>query len=225
MLNKPVKAALFDMDGLLLDTEAVYIRAYRAAAETFEVEMPLALCHAMVGSTGPRREGIIQDHYGPRFDAARFQLCFREHAQAMMEDGIPVKPGARELLAYLGDRGLPLAIATSARAVTVDRHLGRAGLRHHFSAIATRHDVERTKPHPDVYLEAARRLGVAPQHCVAFEDSNVGLTAAHAAGTMAIMVPDIVPPTEESRAKCVTVLPDLHAALALLREHMVQQSQ
>jgi HAD superfamily hydrolase (TIGR01509 family) len=115
---------------------------------------------------------------------------------------------------------LPLAIATSSRPTTVDRHLGRAGLRHHFAAVATRYDVERPKPHPDVYLEAARRLGVSPRSCVAFEDSNVGLAAAHAAGTMAIMVPDIVAPTEASRAKCVTVVPDLHAALELLREHL-----
>src|SRR5690348_3593313 len=134
MLRKPVEAALFDMDGLLIDTEAVYLRAYQAAAETLAVEMPLALCHALVGSIGPRREAIIQDHYGPRFDLARFQLCFREHTQAMTADVIPVKPGAPELLAFLGDRGLPLAVATSARAVTVDRHLGRAGLLHHFAA-------------------------------------------------------------------------------------------
>ena len=100
---------------------------------------------------------------------------------------------------------------------TTERHLGQAGLLSHFRALATRDDVERGKPHPDLYLEAARRLGVAPGRCLAFEDSNNGLTAAHAAGMMAVMVPDIAPPTDEVRAKCMTVLPDLHAALALLR--------
>jgi len=220
MLRKPVQAVLFDMDGLLIDTEAVYIEAYRAAAVTFDVEMPLALCHSMVGIPTRECDGLIQDHYGPGFDVERFQLCFREHAERRLAAEVPVKPGAPELLAYLSRCGLPLAIATSSRATTVDRHLGRAGLRHHFTAVATRYDVERAKPHPDVYLEAARRLGVSPRRCVAFEDSNVGLAAAHAAGTMAIMVPDIVGPTEESRAKCVTILPDLHAALALLREHL-----
>ena len=134
-----------------------------------------------------------------------------------MAEQVPVKPGAVELLEFLRGRALPLAIATSSRPTTVDRHLGRAGLRHHFAAIATRYDVERPKPQPDVYLEAARRLGVAAERCIAFEDSNVGLAAAHAAGTMAIMVPDIVAPTEESRAKCLTVVPDLHAALRLLQ--------
>ena len=84
-----------------------------------------------------------------------------------------------------------------------------------------RDDVTHAKPEPDIYLEAARRLGVAPERCVAFEDSNVGLTAAHAAGTMAIMVPDLVPPTEEVRAKCLAVLSDLHAALGLVRTALV----
>jgi len=80
--------------------------------------------------------------------------------------------------------------------------------------------VARAKPHPDVYLEAARRLGVAPERCIAFEDSNVGLTAAHAAGTMAIMVPDTLPPSPEIRAKCLKVVPDLHAALRLLQAEL-----
>src|SRR4051794_17145429 len=121
MLKKPVEAALFDMDGLLIDTEAVYIRAYQAAALTFGVEMPLALCHAMIGIPSRECDGIIQDHYGPRFNVERFQLSFREQAEAMMAAGIPVKPGAPELLEFLARQSVPLAIATSSGAATVDR--------------------------------------------------------------------------------------------------------
>jgi HAD superfamily hydrolase (TIGR01509 family) len=220
MLKKPVEAVLFDMDGLLVDTEAVYIEAYHAAAKTFGVEMSMALCHAMIGVPRMECETMIQEHFGPAFQVDRFQLCFREHAERLMAQEVPVKPGARELLVWLGKRGLPLAVATSSRPTTVERHLSRAGLLGHFKAIATRYDVERPKPHPDVYLEAARRLGAAPERCIAFEDSNIGLAAAHAAGTMAIMVPDILPPSDEVRAKCMTIVPDLHAALALLREHL-----
>ena len=219
MLRKPVEAVLFDMDGLLIDTEAVYIEAYHAAARTVGVEIPLELCHSMIGVPSRECEAMIQDHFGPAFSVDRFQGHFNDHAGRLLDSHVPVKPGAAEILDYLTGRGLPLAIATSSRATTVQRHLGRAGLLDHFTAIATRYDVERAKPHPDVYLEAARRLGVATERCIAFEDSNVGLTAAHAAGTMAIMVPDIVPPTPEIRAKCLQVLPDLHAALRLLREH------
>jgi HAD superfamily hydrolase (TIGR01509 family) len=220
MLRKPVEAAIFDMDGLLIDTEAVYIEAYHAAAQAIGTKMPLELCHAMIGMPTRECEAMIQHHFGPAFSVEQFQARFNEHARLMLDADVPVKPGAVELLVWLGERGLPLAIATSSRATTVQRHLGRAGLLGHFKAITTRHDVERGKPHPDVYLEAARRLGVAPERCIAFEDSNVGLTAAHAAGTMAIMVPDIVPPSPEVLAKCLKVVPDLHAALKLLQEHL-----
>jgi HAD superfamily hydrolase (TIGR01509 family) len=220
MLRKPVGAAIFDMDGLLIDTEAVYIEAYHAAAQAIGTKMPTELCHAMIGVPTRECEAMIQDHFGPEISVEQFHVHFNEHARLLLDDHVPVKPGAGELLAWLGGRGLPLAIATSSRPTTVQRHLGRAGLLGHFKAVATRYDVERGKPHPDVYLEAARRLDVAPERCIAFEDSNVGLTAAHAAGTMAIMVPDIVPPSPEVRAKCVKVVPDLHAALTLLQEHL-----
>jgi HAD superfamily hydrolase (TIGR01509 family) len=217
MFGKPVEAALFDMDGLLIDTEAVYIEAYKEAAGAIGVEMPMTLCHAMIGVPTTECEVLIQDHFGPDFRVDHFQVSFRSHAERILADHVPVKPGAPELLEFLAGRGLPLALATSSRPTTVERHLGRAGLLRHFTAVATRYDVERPKPHPDVYLEAARRLGVAPEHCLAFEDSSVGLTAAHAAGTIAIMVPDILQPSPEIRAKCVQVVPDLHAALGLLQ--------
>jgi HAD superfamily hydrolase (TIGR01509 family) len=217
MFARPVEAVLFDMDGLLIDTEAVYVEAYMAAGRTMAVDIPLALCHATSCIPGHERQAMIQAHFGSGFEADSFQACFREHASRLLAARIPVKPGAADLLAWLSERGLPLAVATSARRPTVQRHLGRAGLLDHFTAVVTRDDVARSKPHPDVYLEAARRLGVPPEHCIALEDSNTGLTAAHAAGTMAIMVPDILPPTDEVRAKCVHVASDLMAVLGLLR--------
>src|ERR1700722_3752458 len=220
MLRKPVAAAIFDMDGLLIDTEAVYIEAYHAAAQAIGTKMPIELCHAMIGVPTRECEAMIQDHFGPAFSVEQFQVHFNQHARRMLDAHVPVKPGAGELLAWLGGRGLPLAIATPSRPAAGQRLSGRAGPLAHFKAVATRYDVEHAKPHPDVYLEAARRLGVAPERCIAFEDSNVGLTAAHAAGTMAIMVPDIVPPSPEVLPKCLKVVPDLHAALRLLRDHL-----
>ena len=220
MLKKPVEAVLFDMDGLLIDTEAVYIDAYGAAAQAMGVEMSLALCHSMIGVPSRECKAMIQDHFGADFRLDHFEGHFYRHASRRLDAHVPVKPGAAEILEYLAGRGLPLAIATSSGIQTVQRHLGSAGLLGRFKAIATRYDVERGKPHPDVYLEAARRLGVAPERCIAFEDSNVGLTAAHAAGTMAIMVPDIVPPSPEVLPKCLKVVPDLHAALKLLQDEL-----
>ncbi len=220
MFEKPVEAVLFDMDGLLIGTEAVYMEAMQAATRSMGVEMPLAFCHSMIGIPSPKCRVMIRNFYGPDFRVDLFDQGVDVHVHAALDAHMPVKPGAVEILDFLGERGLPLAVATSSSRKTTERHLGKAGLLERFRAIATRNDVERGKPHPDLYLEAARRLGVPPAHCIAFEDSNTGLTAAHAAGTMAIMVPDILPPTPEVRAKCLTVLPDLHEALRLLRERL-----
>jgi HAD superfamily hydrolase (TIGR01509 family) len=221
MLRNPVEAALFDMDGLLLDTEAIYVEAMQEAARTLgHSELPLDFCHSTAGVPGPERNRMIEAHYGEGFNIDAFREQFSVRTRRLMEAGIPVKPGVVELLDFLAGHGLPLAVATSAKRVTAESHLGKAGLLDRFAAIATRDDVERTKPHPDVYLEAARRLGVTPQRCLAFEDSNVGLQAAHAAGAMAFMVPDLLQPLPENRARCIDVLPDLHAALKLLRHYL-----
>jgi HAD superfamily hydrolase (TIGR01509 family) len=216
MLRKPIEAALFDMDGLLLDTEALYIQAMQAAARTLKRDMPLAFCHSMVGIPGKECNLMIEEFYGEGFSIDEFRGHFSTRIRELLDERIPVKPGAIELLDFLGARGVPCAVATSAGRQTAEHHLGRAGLLGRFQALATRDDVAHAKPAPDVYLEAARRLGVAPERCVAFEDSNVGLTAAHAAGTMAFFVPDIVAPHPEVRGKAVRVLSDLHEARRIL---------
>ena len=216
MLKKPVEAALFDMDGLLLDTEALYIQAMQTTARTLKRDMPLEFCHSMVGIPGKECNLMIEAFYGEGFSIDEFRGHFSASIRKLLDERIPVKPGAIELLDFLEARGIPRAVATSAGRTTAEHHLGRAGLLGRFQALATRDDVTHAKPEPDVYLEAARRLGVAPERCVAFEDSNVGLTAAHAAGTMAFFVPDIVAPLPEVRAKAVRVLDDLHEARRIL---------
>jgi HAD superfamily hydrolase (TIGR01509 family) len=220
MFRNPVEAVLFDMDGLLLDTEVLYVEAMQQTARSLGREMALDFCHSMVGV--PERECslMIEAYYGEGFSIEEFRGRFYGLLRGLLEAGIPLKTGVVELLDFLADRGLPLAVATSSERRTAERHLAKAGLLDRFTALATRDDVEHPKPHPDIYLEAARRLGVAPERCVAFEDSNLGLEAAHAAGTMAFMVPDLLQPLPETRARCVDVLPDLHAALKLLRQHL-----
>lgn len=220
MLKEPVEAALFDMDGLLFDTERLYLEAMREAAAAMGREMSLAFCHSMVGVPALECNAMIQEHYGPEFSVEELRSHYRPIIQDRLKERIPVKPGAVELLDFLKAQGLPTALATSALRSVAEHHLERAGLRNHFTAISTRDDVVHPKPAPDIYLDAARRLGVAPQRCVAFEDSGIGLTAAHAAGCMAFMVPDMLQPAPEIRTKCVDVLPDLHAALPVLRSSL-----
>ena len=208
------------MDGLLIDTEAVYIDALQDAARDLQIEMSLDFCHSMIGISGRECDVMIQNFYGAEFQIDRFRERFSGHAKRRLDSHLPIKPGVVEMLDFLAGRGLRLAVATGSGRVTAERHLGKAGLIERFAAVATRDDVENAKPAPDVYLEAARPLGVAPERCIAFEDSNVGLTAAHAAGTMAFMVPDILPPLPEVRAKCLRVFGDLHEARQVLEESL-----
>jgi HAD superfamily hydrolase (TIGR01509 family) len=144
--------------------------------------------------------------------------AFAVRSDEIFREGLPLKPGTIELLDALREAGYPMAIVTSTSRPTAERHLTFGGIRARFDILVTCDDVTRGKPSPDIYLLAAARLGVRPQACVAIEDSNPGIAAAHAAQMIPLMVPDIVPPTEETREKCAAVLPDLHAVLKMLRE-------
>jgi HAD superfamily hydrolase (TIGR01509 family) len=218
MLKGPIEAVIFDMDGLLIDSEAIYLKAMQAAARTVGREMTLEFCHSMVGVPRAECNEMIQELYGSAFDLVEFRGHYGRHVEAFLAEGVPVKPGVVELLGWLDERGLPRAVASSAVRSTIESHLGRAGLLPSFTTYVGRDDVAMPKPAPDIYLEAARRLGVAPGRCVAFEDSSVGFAAAHAAGMQGFLVPDLLHPTEEARARCVAVLPDLHEARTVLRK-------
>jgi HAD superfamily hydrolase (TIGR01509 family) len=211
-------AVLLDMDGTLLDTEQVYLTSLIRALGAFGYRNATTICHAMIGLPGPECEAMLREHYGENFPLADINTAYAAHRDDLLAQGLPLKPGAMDLLDALRDAGYPTALVTSSSRGTADRYLDLAGIRDRFDAILTRDDVARGKPHPDLYLLAAQRLGAPPQACVAVEDSSPGVTAAHAAGATTIMVPDILQPTDDIRAKCAAVLPDLHAVLAFLRE-------
>ncbi len=214
-----ISAVLLDMDGTLLDTEKVYfdslVAALNAHGYTDDV---VAVCHAMIGLPGPECELMLVRRYGEDFPLAEINRAFAANRDEIFRAGLPLKAGAIELLDALRSAERPMAIVTSSSRRSADQHLTLAGIRARFDTVLTRDDVAHCKPSPDLYLLAAKRLRVKLEACVAIEDSNHGVTAAHAAGAITLMVPDMIPPTEETRAKCAAVLPDLNAALAMLRE-------
>ncbi|MDP1584383.1 MAG: HAD family phosphatase [Bradyrhizobium sp.] len=214
-----IEAVLLDMDGTLLDTEKVYFESLMTGLEACGyTDDTAALCHSMVGVPGPECEVMLREYYGEDFPFARLDQIFRARFDEILKAGLPLKKGAVELLDALQEAKCPMAIVTSSSRRSADRHLTLAGIRARFGMVLTRDDVTRGKPSPDLFLMAAARLGVKPEFCLAVEDSNPGVAAAHAAGAITIMVPDIVPPTEESRAKCAAVLPDLNVLLAVLQQ-------
>jgi HAD superfamily hydrolase (TIGR01509 family) len=210
-------AVIFDMDGLMLDTEPLAARAWGEAAATLGVGFDMALAHSMVGRNFADCSAMVRAHYGATYPVDA--LLGRWHAayDAIVErEGLALKPGVDELLSWLEGLAIPRAVATSTRHDRARGKLARASLLPRFHAIVGGDDVVRGKPAPDIYVEAARRLGANASHCLALEDSEPGVMSALAAGMTPIMVPDMHPPSLALLALDLVVLPSLHDVLAHL---------
>jgi HAD superfamily hydrolase (TIGR01509 family) len=216
-LPRPVRAVVFDMDGLLVDSEVVYCEALSATARAMGHELSMYVLKRMIGHSWAGSAVVLREHFGPGFDTDRLREESVRRFYALAGAEICLKAGVIELLDHLDEAGLPRAIATSSRRQDVEHHLGAHGLAHRFHAILAAGEYPRAKPHPDPYLKAAEALGVDPADCLALEDSHNGVRAACAAGMMTIMVPDLLDPTEEMRTLCVRIARDLHEVHALLR--------
>jgi len=212
-----VEGVVFDMDGLLLDTEIVYRAAMIEAGQVFGIGFTGEIYAAMVGKTTPECGVMLRELFGETFPVQSYFERVWADVEDLLEAETRLKAGVIEILDFLDDRGLPRGIATSNGKPAVERYLGRFNLLPRFNAVVAHHDVTRHKPHPDPYLEAARRIGVDPLACLALEDSHPGVRAAHAAGMMTVMVPDILDPNEEMHEKCVHIADSLHHVLDLLK--------
>jgi HAD superfamily hydrolase (TIGR01509 family) len=215
-LPHPVDGVILDMDGTLHDTEWVYHLALKRAVTAVGFSVSDSFCHSLIGIPGRECDQMLREHLGPDFPFNECDRLYAEHREDLLAEGIALKSGALELLDFLALRGLPAAVATSATRHAAELQLGRSGLRARLPVVVTRDDVALGKPHPDLFLKAAGAIGVAPERCLAVEDSFNGLRAAHAAGMMAVMVPDLLTPTPDIRALCVEIVSDLHAVQRLI---------
>lgn len=208
-------AVVFDMDGTLLDTEPLYREAIYAACAELGYKMTDAIHVAQVGVPTDGARHIFETAFGAGFPFEHFHKRMHEIMGVIeLERGVSEKRGARDLLMLLKARGIPTAVVTStARPAAPDR-LMRAGIADLFDVVITRSDVANGKPHPEPFLTAAARLGVAASECLALEDSPNGVRSAKAAGMKTVMVPDMVPPDAETTALCLAVLADLGAVSA-----------
>jgi len=193
-----IHAVIFDMDGLLLDTEKVYFQGYRNARSTMGLDPHAAGFMELIGLPTPAGRPLLQAHLGDLTDA--FEAQWDHEIRQLMTKEIPVKPGVTTLIGHLQASALPYAIATSTFTTKAYEHLERAGLGGLFPTIIGGDQVSNGKPAPDIYLKAAQSLGIAAHHCAAFEDSENGVRAAVAAGMTTVQVPDIKPPSAEMRA-------------------------
>ena len=202
--------AIFDMDGLLLDSE----RPIRDAWESVLTEMGRAYDHELyltaVGRNMADTRMLFMQGHGPGFDfddaLAQVRLRLAEVAEV---SGFAVKPGVHELLAELSDRGVRSAVASSTAIEHIGQRLDKAGLSAYFEQLAGGNEVRLGKPAPDIFLLAAARLGVAPETCLVFEDSSYGAEGALAAGMGVIVVPDLKTPTAEIERRALRILDSL----------------
>jgi HAD superfamily hydrolase (TIGR01509 family) len=216
MLPRPLRAVVFDMDGLLVDSEALFRDSMMHVARDLGHDLPLVVFLRMVGLQYAESRKVALAHFGQDFPVDQFNQAVWAHAAIRHEQGVALKPGVIELLDLLDEAGLPRAVATSSSHEAVHNQLGRKNLLPRFDAIVAAGDYARGKPDPDPFLTAARRLGVDPQFCLALEDSHNGVRAASAAGMMTVMVPDLLEATPEMRELCIAIAPSLHAVIQML---------
>ncbi len=208
-------AVIFDMDGLLFDSEALSCNAMLAAARELGHALTAEDFLVLVGRPWAVNRATIQERIGPDGDLDELRATWKRHAREMLPS-LALKAGVVELLDWLDTLGVPRAVCTSSSHEDVRRNLGLHGLDGRFDAIVAEGDYAKGKPAPDPFLRAAEVLGVSPAECMALEDSHNGVRAASAAGMRTVMVPDLLPATEEIRLLCHSVAADLHEVRALL---------
>lgn len=205
-----IKGILFDMDGVILDTEKLYTRFWVEAAQSrgypMTYEMALGM-RSLSREAGERQLkaylGEEADYFAVRETRIRIMEAFIE------ENGVELKPGIHELLAYLKEHGIKTSIATSSPLDRTKKYLAQVGLVDAFDALVSGHMVEHGKPEPDIYLYAASNLGLKPEECLVLEDSPTGILAAYRAGCVPVMVPDQDEPDAVTKTRVYAVVKDL----------------
>ena len=198
--SQTVRGVLFDMDGVVLDTEKLYARFWAEGAAALGYPMTYEQALGMRSLNPQAGQEKLESYFGPGIDRAAVRDKRVELMDAYISvHGVDMKPGIRELLDHLQAKGIPAAITTSSPLHRVERYLKPLGLYDRFARICTGYEVKQGKPAPDIYLYGARSLGLRPEECLAIEDSPAGIESAFRAGCMAVLVPDLDGSTEGMR--------------------------
>lgn len=218
-------AVIFDMDGTIFDSERLVLECWERIGKKYGIPDIGEVFMQCIGTNKVRTQEIVFGHYGKDFPYEKFSgessVLFHEITE---KEGLPVKVGAREILAYLREQDVPLGLASSTRLAVVTQELKDAGLYEYFQTVVGGDLLKNSKPAPDIYLMTCERMGVLPEYTYAIEDSYNGIRSAHAAGLHPIMVPDMMPATEEMEELSERVFTDLVQAREYFAEKITECS-
>ena len=189
---------IFDMDGLLFDTERIFQNYWRAIAAERGIVLADSFITEITGTSGEMMNRILKKYYHTE-DGREIQKDCKKRVLRHLAKNVPVKTGAVEILGRCRILGIKTAVASSSPLRQIENNLENAGMENCFDAIVSGDEVEKGKPAPDIFLLAAKRIGVPPGECTVFEDSPHGIEGALRAGMKAVMIPDLLPPWEEHR--------------------------
>ena len=220
-MGKQVQAVIFDMDGVIFDSERLVIECWQVIAEKHNIPDIVEICMRVQGNNRQETGKRFREKYGNDFPYDTYKkevtALFRERYG---EGRLPLKPGVVKILEELKRNNIPLALASSTRSDIVKLEMEEANLLPYFDAVLGGDMVPRSKPEPDIFLAAAAALEADPTCCYVLEDSHNGIRAAYRAGMHPVMVPDMQQPTEEIRGIPEAVVENLLAALEYLQERM-----
>lgn len=216
---KPVRGALFDMDGVILDSEKLYTRFWIEGCQALGYTMTREQAVGLRGRNRKEAAQRIRDYFGPE---ASYEVLKAKRIELMdayiARHGVDPKGGIREILKFLKENHIPRAVTTASPVARVREYLIPLGLYDYFDAICTAYDVPNGKPEPDIYLYGAQVLGLPPESCIAIEDSAAGIESAYRAGCMAALVPDQDPPDEETVKRSTLQADSLLDVIEVIRE-------
>lgn len=216
-----MKAVVFDMDGVIFDSERIYRKHWMISGEEYGIEESLMaeLCDKIAGATKERNEIMMKSYLGQDFDYMQFRTVTMERMdEDIRKNGLELKPGVHELFAYLKKQGYLIGLATSTQKERAEKNLKNAGILDVFDEIVYGGIVEHGKPAPDIYLKACEQLGVEPKDAIGVEDSINGVKSSAAAGLYTIMVIDMIQPTEEIRPLADRIFDSLFEVISLLEQ-------
>ena len=205
------KAFIFDMDGTLFDTEKLTQEALRAVSRIHRERDDVDDFYPTVcGSTLPKAKLLYEAFYGEDYPFyERYDEMYRWIKEFIDKNGIPAKKGAKELLSYLKENDYKVAVATSSTRESTEEHIKKAGFENYFDVMVCGDEIKNSKPHPEIFLIAAKKLGVNPENCYVAEDSYYGVEAGVAAGMKVFMVPDMNVPRQKEKDLAYKICKDL----------------